>query len=389
MSDGTIAAQVPTPGVSGDLVIKQTGNWRELLPIVLVNLLLNIVTLGFYRFWGKTKVRRYLWRHTVLNDTPFEYTGTGLELFLGFLIASVIFLVLVFGSQLIVTTQPEPAVIFIYQFVFFIFVIFFTGFAVYRARRYRLSRTNWRGIRGGTTGSAMRHGLRWLGFYTLLFITSGLTLPWVRKRLVTPLTRESQLGGTNFAINAPASPLYLPFLACIGISWGVFFAIFIILGIVVALSAIFSSGELTELFNSIGTSLESNTEPEVGKEALGYIAGFGLVILVATYLMIPAIFSVYFVYETRHFLSHTSYGGMKIKIDARGGEMIKLALGNFFLVLITLGIAAPLVQLRNFKFFINRARLEGALDLESLVQSNALKPSTGEGWAEMFDVGNV
>ena len=48
---------------------------------------LTIITLGIYRFWAKTKLRRYLWSVVEYDGDRFEYHGTAKELFLGFLIA--------------------------------------------------------------------------------------------------------------------------------------------------------------------------------------------------------------------------------------------------------------------------------------------------------------
>src|SRR5215468_12762383 len=48
---------------------------------------LLLVTLGIYRFWLLTDVRRFLWSNTEIAGEPLEYTGTALELVLGFLVA--------------------------------------------------------------------------------------------------------------------------------------------------------------------------------------------------------------------------------------------------------------------------------------------------------------
>src|ERR1700761_78509 len=63
------------------------GNVGELYGIFLKNLLLTIVTVGIYRFWATTAMRRYVWSHMRFQDERFEYTGTGGELFKGFLLA--------------------------------------------------------------------------------------------------------------------------------------------------------------------------------------------------------------------------------------------------------------------------------------------------------------
>src|SRR5262249_60228612 len=68
--------------------------WKEqpgLIGLSFVNFVLRILTLGIYHFWGKTEVRRRIWSAVRLNGEPLEYTGTGKELFLGFLV--VLFLI--------------------------------------------------------------------------------------------------------------------------------------------------------------------------------------------------------------------------------------------------------------------------------------------------------
>jgi uncharacterized membrane protein YjgN (DUF898 family) len=52
--------------------------------------LLTVLTLGIYRFWARTRLRRYIWSAIDAGGDSFEYTGTGLEKFLGFLIALVV-----------------------------------------------------------------------------------------------------------------------------------------------------------------------------------------------------------------------------------------------------------------------------------------------------------
>src|ERR1700754_131582 len=60
------------------------GDFRRL---VLRGALLELITLGFYRFWLPTHMRRHLWSHTSAGGDALEYTGTGRELLIGFLFA--------------------------------------------------------------------------------------------------------------------------------------------------------------------------------------------------------------------------------------------------------------------------------------------------------------
>src|ERR1700730_12143766 len=55
--------------------------------LVVRGAMLDLVTVGFYRFWLATDMRRHLWSHTSVDGDAPEYTGTGKELLIGFLFA--------------------------------------------------------------------------------------------------------------------------------------------------------------------------------------------------------------------------------------------------------------------------------------------------------------
>ena len=129
------------------------GHWREFMPIALTNVLLTFATLGFYRFWATTRERNYLWSRTRFIDDRIEWTGKGIELFFGFLLAAVLFglpfLVLNLLLQgLVLQGHPVAAGVLIAGF--YIFIFYLVGVAIFRGLRYRLSRTSWHGIHGGS-----------------------------------------------------------------------------------------------------------------------------------------------------------------------------------------------------------------------------------------------
>ena len=57
------------------------GTGGGLFKIMLINWVLTFFTIGIYYFWGKTKVRRYLWEQSSFAGDRFHYHGTGGELF--------------------------------------------------------------------------------------------------------------------------------------------------------------------------------------------------------------------------------------------------------------------------------------------------------------------
>ena len=65
------------------------------------------VTLGIYRFWLTTDMRRFLWSNTEIAGETLEYTGTARELLLGFLIAIAI-LIPLYAVAVRGGAQPRP-----------------------------------------------------------------------------------------------------------------------------------------------------------------------------------------------------------------------------------------------------------------------------------------
>src|SRR6266436_3369515 len=119
---------------------------------------LQAITLGIYRFWLFTDMRRFLWASTEVEGESFEYTGTAVELLLGFLMAIGI---LVPVYALLFVASLELGILSILSgTVAFVVLAGFGQYAVYRARRYRLTRTVFRGLRFHQAGSAVGYAGR-------------------------------------------------------------------------------------------------------------------------------------------------------------------------------------------------------------------------------------
>src|SRR5437868_2212637 len=85
-----------------------TGDRMDFFKLVARGAGLEMLTVGFYRFWLTTDIRRHLWSHTVVDGDGAEYTGRGKELFVGFLIAMAI-LVPIYIAYTILTLFVEGA----------------------------------------------------------------------------------------------------------------------------------------------------------------------------------------------------------------------------------------------------------------------------------------
>ena len=86
-----------------------------------------------------------------------------------------------------------------------------SGIGIHRARRYRLSRTRWRGIRGGLSGRSRRFAWTYLWTALLVPLTLGWILPWRAVRLQKALFNETRFGDKAFTFTGRAGPLYKRF----------------------------------------------------------------------------------------------------------------------------------------------------------------------------------
>jgi uncharacterized membrane protein YjgN (DUF898 family) len=153
---------------------------------------LELVTVGFYRFWLATDIRRHLWSNTDIGDDAAEYTGNGKELLLGFLFALAI-LVPIYLVYFLIGLEAERAKAFA-SIPLFLFFYLFGQFAIYRARRYRLTRTVWRGVRFWMSGSGWAYAARSVLWGIAAFLTLGLLLPWREAALERYKMRHSYYG---------------------------------------------------------------------------------------------------------------------------------------------------------------------------------------------------
>jgi uncharacterized membrane protein YjgN (DUF898 family) len=168
------------------------GDRGEFRRLVLRGTGLELLTAGFYRFWLATDIRRHLWWNIDIAGNGPEYTGRAKELLLGFLFALAI-LVPIYLAYFLVGLEVERAKAFA-SLPLFLFFYLFGQFAIYRARRYRLTRTVWCGVRFWMSGSGWSYAARSGLWLILVILTLGLMLPWREAALERYKMRHSWYG---------------------------------------------------------------------------------------------------------------------------------------------------------------------------------------------------
>ncbi len=192
------------------------GTRADLVRIAIPNTLLALATLGIYRFWGKTRLRRYLWSRVSFDGDRLEYSGRGRELFVGFLIALLILAPLVAVSLAAELLYPgDIQVLGVMQGAQYLIVLFLINVAIFRARRYRLSRTQWRGVRAGQSGSAVGYSLRAMAWLLVTGLTLGICFPLFSIALHRYRTENTWFGGQRMNFDGRARDLMMSWLGAL------------------------------------------------------------------------------------------------------------------------------------------------------------------------------
>lgn len=357
--------------------VAYVGPTRMLGAIFIRNLLLTLTTLGVYQFWAKTRLRRFVWDATTVDGEPFEYTGTGKELFIGFLKAMAILFPLLGGvrlAQFLLGEDQEDieSAIQLVQTAVLVVLIYAGSYA---ARRYRMSRTAWRGIRFQQAGSAWRFtGHAALGLL-LIAVTFGFYFPYFQTRLLRYETRHLRFGSVPFEFSGKGGELFGRFAVC----WllGILLFVVILVALVLAAMAAFGPGFFVP---------PAEQTEEMSRRFL-YI---GIAGLVGAYLAMGIAFLAVGPWYQSKFLrfraAHTSCGGLRFAMPtATTGRLLRLHAGNWLMTILSLGFLAPFAMHRTTRFWCRHLQISGDLDLAQVAQAER-RPGTGEGLAGFLNV---
>ena len=341
-----------------------------MVSLSIVNFLLSVATLGIYSFWGKTEVRKRLWSGIRIEGEPLEYTGTGKELFLGFVIVfgAVLMPLLLAQVGAMLAFGPESGLAATVQFASIVLVYLLIGVAIYRAQRYRLTRTRGRGIRGSLVGSSWSYGQAYFWSALLIPLTLGWISPWRSTMLQRKLMEDMRFGDRPFRFTASSGPLYGRFV-------GVWIA-----GIAIYLAMIAVIGAV--MWPLILEAKQTGVQPEPSATQIGLI----IATVFAAGILFGLVSAWYRAKQINHFAAHTHYEGATFRAETTGSGLIWLTITNTLLVMLSFGLLAPVAQARTAGYLVSHMAIDGTVPLESIAQGAHQDIRIGEGLAQAFDV---
>lgn len=358
------------PALAEESAFAFEGTWREYAPIAFTNLLLTIVTLGIYRFWATARSRRYLWSRSRFVDEHLEWTGTGKELLIGFLMVAVLFAVpffIVTNVAQALVLRGETVAAGVLGLLAYVAIFYLGGLAQYRALRYRLARTRWRGIRGGSDDQGFGYGVSYMGKTILGTLPLGLMIPWSMTSLWNERWNKLSFGPYAFEANA---------------EWGGVFKRFLLFYLAPLL--LFAGGLVfAGMSGAIGYGV-GGEEGAMGGMVLGLIG-----IVLFFYLGLGLIAVAFYAKFYREAIGATRWNEVEFSFEASTMDWVKLLLGDVALVVLTLGVGAIFLSYRHWKFFMNNLEARGEIMLDTLTQSTTAAGTHGEGLLDAFDMGAI
>jgi uncharacterized membrane protein YjgN (DUF898 family) len=375
------AASSTAPSAASTYPFAWSGSPWELAPLAALNAVLTVLTLGIYNFWGRTELRRRTWSSVRLLGDPLVYHGTPTELLRGFLLILAILLLPLFliGTAVVIFYGQASSAFAGYQMgLILVFYPLLTAVALYRARRYRLQRTSWRGIRGTMEGSSTLYA----GWSWATALAYPLTLGWIHPFRAILLQRrlvgETRLGSERLAFSGTSATLYGRF----ALLW--FGTIILVI----------------VTFGTIGSIIAARAGGNPAANPFWWmrIRAEDIYVVIAT--IFGALFlwslmsSFYYAKLYNHVASTTTFVApatagrepVRFALDVRGPGLIWLFLTNTLITYGTLYILRPVATARSLRYFVERFRVVGPFDPSALGQLPGLLDAKGEGLAQAFDV---
>ncbi len=300
------------------------GTGWHLFGIHVLNTFLTIVTLGFFSFWGKTNVRRYLWGGVEMEGDRFVYHGTGGELLTGFFKAMLIFsLPATLLNILPLFLEPKKIVSVICMILTYDLLMVFIPVAMVGARRYRLSRTSWRGIHFSFRGKTWEFVKIFLGHGILTLLTLGFYYPCYATKRHEFMVTHSYFGNHRFEFDGNGRDLLKPFLGAVLL-----------------------------------------TLPTLGLCWFWFQAR-----------------------KQRYYWEHTRLDAIHFRSIVTGRALMGLNSTNLLLLILTLGLAWSWVTVRKIRFAFSYLTLEGLVDPAMIRQETQSATAIGDILAGFMDAG--
>ena len=317
-----------------------TGTGKEYFKIWIINIGLTVLTLGIYSAWATVRNRRYFYSNTILANDHFSYLATPLSILKGRIIAVSIFVI----YSILISAYPVAGLIVL------LLILIGMPYFVLKSMAFQRRNTAYSTIRFNFKSSMKESAKIVLLWPLLCYVTLGLAVPQYRVRIGEFAVGNSSLGTTKMNFAASYGD-YAP--------------------------AVFGSGFVL----AIGYAVLLFSIGLPGLEAVLAVIGIAIILIGITlwqYMSVKILFS------------SMQIGNHKLKTNIEFKDYLKIAVPNYLLTIITLGLFYPFARVRITRYITSHVSLEVLGELEEFIATETKNVSAlGEELGDVmdFDVG--
>lgn len=378
------------------------GRGTEYFKIWIVNILLTLVTLGLYYPWAKVRTRRYFYGNTEFDNANFDYHASGKQLFLSYLIATILFALYVGLSQI------NPVLSIAISAFFFLAL----PWIVYRGIHFNHRMSSYRNVRFGFNGSLANSYKVFFGYpLVMLFVVGaigviagvigsaagetgqtlssafiGLLVLFAYPTffaLMNKVTTDYFINGAHFGQEQFFATLkFKSFFAIMLKGMGLGILLAIITMMVVGMLAYATIG--LESLSSLTTNMQNmknGTEPELG---------FFIAIFSVYAFLIPVSMYMVAYFKARHrsyIFSQMSLGdNINFESSLSSIKYFGILLTNLILIILTAGLAYPWTKVRAHRYLTESITINAPDGFAGYVSKHGKGGALGEELGDAFDI---
>lgn len=383
--------------------LRFTGSGSEYFKIWIVNILLTIVTLGLYLPWAKVRNRRYFYANSTLADRNFEYHATGKQLFVGFLIGMVLFIIY------IILGQVYP----LGNLVLFVVLLMAIPWLIWRSLMFNMKVTSFSNVYFSFVGTLKKsyvnffvypilifgvlivanlvisivitklilasEGNEWLGSLMSIVMLISFAIAFYLMALIKKKNTEYVINGSRYGQGVFEAKLEAKKFLMINLkTMGITFLVMAMMGVI-----LYAVGGIETLM-----TISQNPEMfENGEIPAGFFAN--IISIYALMLVAILLIMAYSTTRQRTYIYDNTLLDDKIvfKSTLRARDMIWVMFSNILMVLVTLGFAAPWAKVRMARLMLENTQVDTSAGFnEYITQKQNEESSVGDQIGDAFDV---
>ena len=375
------------------------GSGFEYFKIWIVNILLTIITFGIYYPWAKVRNNRYFYANSIFNERNFEYHATGKRLFIGYLIAIVLFFIYQVVAKFFPLASIGLAVVFAVA----------VPWLIWRSMKFNMNVTSFNNVKFKFIGKLSQSYIIFLLYPILFFVFIGVALvgmvylnsglvmgigmvffvalqlffaAYISVKKNSYIINSSLYGQGKFSTDLEMKK-FLKILikaTCINLLLLLFVG-----AAFIGTALIYISVEEIEILKNIHLYKENS---EVLNNVFISMAPL-LFVMYALMIVSGFITTAYYTVRTREYIFDNTMLDDKIEFTS-SLKFIKLAfliLTNFLVIVITFGLAIPWAKVRLTRYTLENTHISSNEDLTVYINEIQNKESAvGEEIGDVFDV---